>query len=72
MPTPGGRSQGGHPGNRSADPRPSPYLVALTSARRIRRRDVALVEQYLAQIRTVASAQAKMGARRGGEAKQPP
>jgi hypothetical protein len=63
----------GRPGPRSADTeaagrtpgeRPSPYLTALASARRIRRRDLALVEQYLAQIRTVASQQARMAARR--------
>jgi hypothetical protein len=30
----------------------------------VRRRELVLVEQYLAQIRTVASAQARMGARR--------
>jgi hypothetical protein len=42
----------------------SPELAALLRARRVRRRELVLVEQYLAQIRTVASAQARMGARR--------
>jgi hypothetical protein len=44
----------------------SPEMAALLRARRMRRRELVLVEQYLAQIRTVASAQARMGPRRAG------
>jgi hypothetical protein len=47
------------------DIRPSGYGSALASARKIRRRDLALVEQYLAQIRLLASAQARSAGDRG-------
>jgi hypothetical protein len=51
----------GTPGSRTGlpDPRASGYRGALASARKLRRRDLALVEQYLSQIRLLASAQAR-------------
>jgi hypothetical protein len=53
-------------GTRPDEAGQSPYVSALASARKVRRRDLALVEQYLAQIRMVASAQARSDARARG------
>jgi hypothetical protein len=50
------------------DTLPSGYRSALASARKIRRRDLALVEQYLSQIRLLASAQARSA---GGQGRLP-
>jgi hypothetical protein len=47
---------------RPAEADRSSYLTALARARRVHRRDLALVERYLSQIRQLASAQAKGGA----------
>jgi hypothetical protein len=48
----------------AGEERCSAYGAALASARRVRRRDLALVEHYLAHVRLIASAQAQREARR--------
>jgi hypothetical protein len=44
----------------------STYLAALSTARRVRRRELAMVEHYLAHVRVIAAAQARWAARRPG------
>jgi hypothetical protein len=65
----GRSSDGGVPGSEAR--RPS-YRAALAAARRIRRRDLALVEQYLAQDRVTASARASREARLASAGRSPP
>jgi hypothetical protein len=55
-----------HPRHARIGP-PIAYTAALARARKVRRRDLAMVERYLAQVRLVASAQAKLDAQRPGD-----